>query len=212
MSIAIKVCGLTRTDAAAAAARAGAAFAGFVFYERSRRHLVPEAAAAIAAGLPEHVARVALFVDPDDADIAPVMDALKPGYIQLHGAETPGRVAAVAARFGVPVIKALPVARAGDLAAAERYPMASWLLFDARAGDNEPPGGNGRAFDWTILRGRSFSRPWMLSGGLDPANVGEALAISGARAVDVSSGVESRPGLKDPAKIAAFAAAVRSAA
>jgi phosphoribosylanthranilate isomerase len=153
------------------------------------------------------------MVDPDDADADRIAQALRPDFVQLHGAETPARARAVAERMGAGLIKVLPVAEAADLAPAADYDaIADHLMFDTKpAPDAERPGGAGRAFDWTLLAGRRFRRPWLLAGGLDPWNVAEAVRLSGAPVVDVSSGVERGPGLKDPALIAAFLDAAKRA-
>lgn len=210
MSVAVKICGLN--DPAAVAAAAEADFAGFVFFPRSPRHLEPEAAGALAAALPARVRRVAVTVDADDASLAAIVAGLRPDLIQLHGRETPARAAEIRGRFGVATIKALAIAEPQDLDAAAIYDDAiDWLLFDARppARPDALPGGNAVSFDWRMLTGRVFARPWFLSGGLGPANVRAAIAASGAAAVDVSSGVEAAPGRKDPGLIASFLRAVR---
>jgi len=213
VTVLVKICGLTTPDAVAAAADAD--FAGFNFYPRSPRNLAPAAAGALAAALPPAVRRVAVTVDADDATLAAIVAALRPDFVQLHGAEGPPRAAEIRKRFGVGAIKVIAVAAPGDFAAADRYAHSvDWLMFDAKPPPRPDalPGGNAESFDWTMLAGRHFAHPWFLAGGLDPANVAGALRVSGAQAVDVSSGVESAPGRKDPAKIAAFLAAARSAA
>ncbi|MBM3478085.1 MAG: phosphoribosylanthranilate isomerase [Alphaproteobacteria bacterium] len=205
MSVLVKICGLN--DAAAIAAASTADFAGFVFFPRSPRHVDPGAAGALAAALPRGVRRVAVTVDADDDAIAAIMAGLAPDLVQLHGREGPARAAEVGRRFGVGTIKAMAVSEPADLdRAADFAGAADWLLFDARppARPDALPGGNATSFDWTILAGRRLPLPWLLSGGLDAGNVAAAVAASGARAVDVSSGVESAPGRKDPARIAAF--------
>lgn len=210
MSVAVKICGIKTADAIDAAA--GAAFVGFNFFARSPRYVEPDTAKVLATALPSAVRRVAVVVDPDDALLATLVATLAPEFVQLHGRETPARAAEIRARFGLGIIKALAVAEPSDLAAADEFaPVADWLLFDAKPPQRPDalPGGNAVSFDWAMLQGRHFALPWMLSGGLDPANVAEAIAISGARAVDVSSGVESAPGRKDPARIAAFLRAAR---
>jgi phosphoribosylanthranilate isomerase len=162
--------------------------------------------------LPATIAKVAVLVDPDDALIADILAAAPIDLLQLHGGETPARVAEIRARFGLPVMKALGIAAPGDLDRADAFAEAAdWLLFEAKPPKSVAaalPGGNGIAFDWRWLAGRSCSLPWLLSGGLDPDNVAEAIRVSGARGVDVSSGVEARPGVKDPARIARFLDAV----
>jgi phosphoribosylanthranilate isomerase len=210
-AIAAKICGITTPEAMDAARDHGAAFVGFVFYPRSPRHVSPQQAAALADRRGGAQA-VAVTVDLDDAALAQILDTAPIDLVQLHGAETPARVAEVRARFGRPVMKSVAVAGPDDLARAESYAgVADRLLFDAKPPRQAPdalPGGNALAFDWQLLAGRSWPVPWMLSGGLNAGNVGEALRVSGARAVDVSSGVESAPGRKDPAKIAELLDAV----
>ena len=206
----VKICGLTTPDAVRAAARAD--YAGFVFYPPSPRNLSPQQAAALANALPPAVRRVALVVDTDDASLAALLRDFAADILQLHGDETPARVATIRERFGLPVMKAIAVREAGDVARASAYyAVADRLLFDARPPERPGalPGGNAEPFDWRLLAGQTFPLPGMLSGGLTPENVAAAIAISAAPAVDVSSGVEVRPGLKDPAKIAAFISAVR---
>ena len=189
----------------------GAAFVGLNFYPPSPRYLAPEEAARLAARAGPATARVGVFVDPNDELLAQVLRIVPLDMIQLHGSETPGRVAEIRGRFERPVMKAIKIAGPEDLAAVESYlPVSDRLLFDAKAPKsmaNALPGGNALAFDWRLLAGRRWARPWMLSGGLEAANLAEAVRISGATAVDVSSGVESAPGVKDPARIADFLAA-----
>lgn len=211
-----KICGVATAEAVAAAVAGGASHAGFVFYPPSPRAVRPAQAAALAAALPAAIGRVALLVDPDDAAIAAVLAALPADLLQLHGAEPPARVAEIRARFGRPVMKAIKVGAAADVAAAEAYlGVADWLLFDARAPAGKPgalPGGNALSFDWSWLAGRAWPLPWMLSGGLHADNVAEAVRVTGARQLDVSSGVEDAPGRKSPARIAAFLEAVAALA
>jgi phosphoribosylanthranilate isomerase len=212
MTVLVKICGLNTPEAVRAAADAD--FAGFVFYARSPRNVTPEAAASLAALLPERVQRVALLVDPDDDSLRTILASFRPQLLQLHGSETPERLAAIRAAHGLPLMKAIAIREAGDVAAAERYlTVADRLLFDAKP-PNRPgalPGGNAESFDWSLLAGRSFALPTMLSGGLTAANVAEAARITGVGAVDVSSGVEDRPGVKNPSKIKEFIKAARSA-
>ncbi|MDR5653322.1 phosphoribosylanthranilate isomerase [Ruixingdingia sedimenti] len=205
----VKICGLRRVADLEAAARAGAAYAGLVFFEKSPRHLSLPEARALAVAAPPGLAKVALVVDADDAALAAILAAVPVDILQLHGRESPERVAAIRARFGLPVMKAVGVATADDLPALDLYAqVADMLLVDAKAAKGAAlPGGNGLAFDWRLIAGRVWRRPWMLAGGLTPANVAEAVRLTGARQVDVSSGVESAPGVKDPALIAAFVAA-----
>jgi phosphoribosylanthranilate isomerase len=207
----VKICGLNSAEAVRAAADAD--FAGFIFYPPSPRYVEPAEAAALAAKLPKQVRRVAVFVDPDDGTLARTLDVLHADIIQLHGHETPARVAAIKRRFGLPVIKAIPISAAADFKAAAAYAdSADWLMFDAKPPKrkNSLPGGNAVSFDWRLLRGKSFPLPWLLSGGLDAANVAQAVRVSGAPAVDVSSGVETRPGQKNPFRIREFVRATRT--
>jgi len=212
VSVAAKICGINSVAAAEAAAKA--AYAGFVFFPRSPRNVTAAQARFLASRLPRHVTRVALMVDADDAALDALLEGFRPDLLQLHGKETPERVAAVRARTGLPVMKAIGVGEAADLEAAKPYEtVADRLLFDAKPPkrDGALPGGNAVSFDWTLLAGRRWARPWMLSGGLAPGNVAAAIRISGAAAVDVSSGVEDRPGHKSPRLIRRFLAAVQAA-
>jgi phosphoribosylanthranilate isomerase len=207
MTIAAKICGLSSEAAVAAAVEGGAAYLGFVFYPPSPRAVSPARAAALIAAVPPGVLRVGLFVDADDALIGAVLDAAPIDILQFHGHETPDRVADVKHRFRRPVMKAIAVAAPQDVLAAARYDeVADMLLFDAKPPRREDalPGGNGLAFDWHLIAGHSWRRPWMLSGGLTAQLLPEAVRISGASAVDVSSGVERSPGDKDPDKIREF--------
>lgn len=213
MPIAVKICGLNTPDAVAAAVSAGADYVGFVFYPPSPRAVTPEVAAELAHGIPAGIVKVGLFVDADDALLGATLTACPLDMVQLHGRETPERVLAVAGRFAIRTMKAMRIADADDVARAEPYEAAAdMLLFDAKPPANRAgalPGGNGLSFDWRLIAGRRRERPWMLSGGLDAGNVAEAVAVTGAPAVDVSSGVEVRPGVKDPRAIAAFVAAAK---
>ncbi len=211
MSVAVKICGLSTLESVAAAALGGAKFAGFVFYPPSPRNLSPEQAAPLVAGVPSGISRVGVFVDPGDELLERVLAKAPLDLIQLHGEESPERVGAIKRKFGKPAIKAIKISSEADLGEAARYfAAADWLMFDARPSkDASRPGGNALAFDWELLRQRRWPLPWMLSGGLNPGNLGEAVRISGAKAVDVSSGVESRPGVKDTAKIREFLAVAR---
>lgn len=186
---------------------------GFVFFPPSPRHLSLATARALGARVKGRVAKVALTVDADDVTFEGVIDALKPDLLQLHGVESPDRVAALKRRFGLPVMKALPVAERKDLARVALYEkIADRLIFDARAPQDAPrPGGLGQPFDWTLLNGLELDIPFMLSGGLDAGNVAEAVRITRAPGVDVSSGVERAPGEKDADKIRAFVRAARAA-
>lgn len=208
----VKICGLRTAGDVAAVAAAGAAYAGFVFFPKSPRHLTLAAAREAALAAPPGLAKVALTVDADDAALDAIVEAVPLDMLQLHGHETPDRVAAVRARYGLPVMKAIGVADEGDLAALLDYSLvADQLLIDAKPPRGaEVPGGNGLSFDWRLLVGRKWLRPWMLAGGLTPENVAAAVRLTGARQVDVSSGVESAPGIKDAARITAFVAAAQA--
>lgn len=211
MTIAIKFCGLTRPRDVAAAAEAGARYVGFVFFPKSPRNVTLAQARALALDVPVGLAKVALTVDADDAALDALIADVPLDMLQLHGHESPDRVAHVRARYGLPVMKALGVATAADLTQIDVYAKVSdQLLIDAKPPEGaDLPGGNGLAFDWRLLAGRKYwTRPWMLAGGLTPDNVADAVRLTGARQVDVSSGVESAPGLKDAARMAAFAAAL----
>lgn len=214
MSLIVKICGLSTPAALDVALDAGADMVGFVFFPPSPRNVSLATARALGARMRGRARKVALSVDADDALLDAVVKALAPDMLQLHGKETPERVGALKKRFGLPVMKAIAVEGKGDLAAAAAYiGVADRLLFDARAPrDATRPGGLGKPFDWTLIRGAVPGVPVMLSGGLDAGNVGEALRITRAPAVDVSSGVERAPGEKDPDKIRAFVRAARDAA
>jgi phosphoribosylanthranilate isomerase len=210
----VKICGLKTPEALDAALQAGADLVGFVFFPPSPRNVGFDAAHALGARARGRAGKVALSVDADDALLARIVETLRPDLLQLHGSEPPERVSAVKRRFGLPVMKALPIAEASDLAAVPAYAaVADRLLFDARPPrDATRPGGLGRRFDWRLLEQVESPIPFMLSGGLDAGNVAEALTITRAPAVDVSSGVERAPGEKDPEKIRTFIAAARAAA
>lgn len=212
MGIAAKICGLSSEEGVAAAVSGGAAYIGFVFYPPSPRAVSPGRAGALCARVPEAVRRVGLFVDAGDEAIAAALEAAPLDILQFHGQETPERVDAAKARFGLQVMKVISVAASADVEAAGRYEgVADLLLFDAKPPHRADalPGGNGLAFDWRLIAGRAWRLPWMLSGGLTAELLPEAVRISGAAAVDVSSGVERRPGDKDPDKIRAFLAVAR---
>ena len=213
MSIAAKICGLNSEAAVAAAVEGGAAYLGFVFYPPSPRAVGPARAAALCAAVPSGIQRVGLFVDADDAALRAVLDLAPIDILQFHGNETPDRIADVKVRFHRPVMKAVAVAGPEDVLAAARYEDdADMLLFDAKPPRRVDalPGGNGLAFDWRLIHGHRWRRPWMLSGGLTAELLPEAIQISGANAVDVSSGVERSPGDKDPDRIRQFLAVARS--
>lgn len=208
----IKICGLRTAEDVATAAACGAGDVGLVFFDKSPRHLSLDAAAALAKAVPIGIRKVALTVDADDAALQALLDAVPVDLLQLHGHESPERVAEVRKRFGVPVMKAVGIADADDLAVLDTYTaVAEEILVDAKPPRGGVlPGGNGLKFDWTLLEGRTWSVPWMLAGGLHAGNVAEAIRLTGAPQVDVSSGVEKAPGQKDADLIRAFCAAVRS--
>ena len=201
-----KVCGLSTPESVAAAAKAGAAYVGFVFFAKSPRNVTIEQARALALDVPVGLCKVALTVNATDAELTDILDTVPIDMLQLHGNETPERVADIKARFGLPVMKAVGVADADDLPAIAAYSrVADQLSIDAKPPKGaDLPGGNGLAFDWRLIAGRKWAVPWMLAGGLTPENVAQAVHLTGATQVDVSSGVESAPGTKDNDKIAAF--------
>jgi phosphoribosylanthranilate isomerase len=213
MSLLVKICGLKTPAALDAALEAGADMVGFVFFPPSPRNLDIEAARLLGEQVQGRARKVALSVDATDAELDRVVEALKPDMLQLHGKETPERVAVVQSRFHLPVMKALPIEQGSDLTPVRLYEkVADWLLFDGRAPRNATrPGGLGKTFDWALLENLDVKIPFMLSGGLDAGNVAEALRITHAPAVDVSSGVERAPGEKDVEKIRAFISAARAA-
>lgn len=206
----IKICGLSTIAGIDAALKGGASHIGFMHFAKSPRHVVPEKLAQIAERVPAHVKRVSILVDPDDMIVDTLIAAGGIQVLQLHGHETPARVAALRARTGLEVWKVIPVKTAADLAAGTSYAgAADLLLYEGRPSEGAAlPGGMGHRFDWSLLAGHRAPLPWGLAGGLDPANVAEAIRRTGAPLVDVSSGVESAPGVKDVDKIAAFCKAV----
>jgi len=207
--IRVKICGLRTPADVTAVARAGAAYAGFVFFGKSPRNVTLPEARLAAMAAPPGLARVALTVNADNAALDAIVEAVPLDILQLQGHESPDRVAEVRARYGLPVMKAIGIADEGDLPAIFEFStIADQLLIDTKPPRGATlPGGNGVAFDWRLLAGRRWLRPWMLAGGLTAENVAEAVRLTGARQVDVSSGVESAPGVKDAARIAAFVAA-----
>lgn len=212
--VSVKICGLTTRVALEAAVSEGARYVGFVFFPKSPRNLSRADAAALAAAVPPGVAKVALVVDPTDAELDALTAQVPVDMLQLHGAETPERVAEVKARYGLPVMKAIGIADQDDLPRIDAYAaVADQLLVDAKPPKGgDLPGGNGLAFDWQLLAGRKYwTVPWMLAGGLTRDNVAEAIRVTGARQVDLSSAVESAPGVKDPRLIADFMSALRDA-
>jgi phosphoribosylanthranilate isomerase len=214
MSLLVKICGLATPDSLDVALDAGADMVGFVFFPPSPRHVAIGAARSLGTRVRGRAQKVALTVDADDVLLDAVVEALSPDILQLHGSEPAARVAALKKRFGLPVVKAIAVATAADLAKVAVYgAVADWILFDARAPrEATRPGGLGNAFDWTLLRDAKAGVPFILSGGLTADNVAAAFAMTRAAAVDVSSGVERAPGEKDPDKIRAFVRAARHAA
>jgi len=206
-----KICGLSTPEAVARALAGGAAYIGFVFFPKSPRNISAEDAARLAASARGRAKVVAVTVDASDTDLDTIARILKPDLIQLHGKETPNRAAEVRARTAAGVIRAIPISTPDDFSVAQAFDGAvDHLMFDAKPpAGADLPGGNGAAFDWAMLKGRRFSRPWFLAGGLDPWSVGEAVRASDAPLVDVSSGVERGPGIKDPDLITAFLDAVR---
>jgi phosphoribosylanthranilate isomerase len=213
MTVGVKICGLSTEEAVAAALVGGAAYVGFVSFPKSPRHVSLETAAKLAEPVRGRVRVAVVTVDPSDAELDAIAAVLKPDLVQLHGRETPERALEVKARTGAGVIKALSVSGPEDFQAAAAWAgVADHLMFDARPpAGSALPGGVGARFDWDLLAGRSFAAPWFLAGGLTPENVADALRRSGAPLVDVSSGVETAPGLKDPRLISAFLEAVKSA-
>ncbi|MCC5974617.1 MAG: phosphoribosylanthranilate isomerase [Rubellimicrobium sp.] len=209
--IRVKICGLRDAPTLAAAVAAGAAYVGFNFFPPSPRYVSPDQAAELALQVPSGVAKVGLVVDADDAQVDALLARVPLDMLQLHGAETPERVTVLRARTGLPVIKAVGIADEADLAELDRYlKVADQILVDARPPRGAVlPGGNGLSFDWRLIAGRRWPVPWMLAGGLTPDNVAEAIALTGARQVDVASGVERGTGVKDPELIARFIGATR---
>ncbi|MDO9640029.1 MAG: phosphoribosylanthranilate isomerase [Pseudotabrizicola sp.] len=214
VDIRVKICGLRTVEDVAAVAAAGAAYMGLVFFPKSPRHLTIAQARVLALSAPVGLAKVALVVDADDASLDAITEAMPLDLLQLHGHESAERVAEIRARYGLPVMKAVGVADEGDLAQVLEYSLAAdQILVDAKPPKNaDLPGGNGLSFDWRLVAQRRWLRPWMLAGGLTPDNVAEAIRLTNARQVDVSSGVESAPGVKDAARVAAFVAATRAPA
>ncbi len=205
----VKICGLTDVESVAASVAAGARYLGFNFFPKSPRYATPPLARALAGEVPVGVCKVALVVTPQDDLLDEILGQVPIDMIQLHGSETPERVAEIKARYGLPVMKAVGVSGAEDLAKLDQHAqVADQILVDTKAPKGAVlPGGNGVTFDWDLIAGRRWAVPWMLAGGLTVENVSAAMAQTGARQVDVSSAVESAPGQKDPARIRAFLAA-----
>lgn len=204
--IRVKICGLSTAEDVRAAAEAGARYVGFVFFPKSPRNVTVEQARDLAVEVPLGVAKVALTVNADNDLLDAITGAVPLDMIQLHGSESPERVTEVKARYGLPVMKVVGLSTADDLSRIAEYEtVADQILVDAKAPkDADLPGGNGLSFDWRLLEGREWAVPWMLAGGLHAGNVAEAIALTGTRQVDLSSGVESAPGVKDPQKIKEF--------
>ena len=214
MDVRVKICGLREEAHVAAAVEAGARYVGFVFFAKSPRNMTVETAARLAATVPPGVAKVALVVDATDAELDAMVAAVPLDMLQLHGNESPDRVAGIRARFGLPVMKAVGIAGPEDVEKIALYgKVADQILVDAKAPKGAAvPGGNGLSFDWTLIARKYWPCPWMLAGGLTPDNVAEAIRLTGARQVDVSSGVELAPGVKDAGLIRAFVATAQAAA
>lgn len=208
----VKICGLRDVGMMRAAVDAGASYIGLVFFPKSPRHVTVAQALSVATATPVGVAKVALLVNPDDDQLDAILGTVPLDMLQLHGSEPPARVQEIRTRYGLPVMKAVGVADADDLASLDVYAqVADQLLVDAKPPkDAVLPGGNGLAFDWRLIAGRKWALPWMLAGGLTPDNVAEAVALTGARQIDVSSGVETAPGVKDATLISDFITAVRA--
>lgn len=213
MPLTIKICGLSTPEALDVALESGADMVGFVFFPPSPRHIGPELARRLSLRVKGRAQKVALVVDASNEALSAIIEALKPDFLQLHGKESPERVGVIRSYYGLPVIKALPIAERDDLRPVRQYAnVADRIIFDARAPESATrPGGLGKTFDWTLLTGLNLKIPYMLSGGLDAGNVAEALRITRAPGVDVSSGVERVPGVKDPAKIRTFIRTARAA-
>ena len=211
-SASVKICGLSRSEDVSAAVDAGAAYVGFVFFEKSPRHVSLETARALALDVPVGIAKVGLVVNASDAALDALIEAVPLDVLQLHGSEDPERVTAIKDRYGLPVMKAIGVADESDLVALDAYAhVADQLLVDAKPPKGaDLPGGNGLSFDWRLITGRRWPVPWMLAGGLTPETVAEAVRLTGALQVDVSSGVESAPGVKDANLIHAFVSAAKA--
>lgn len=213
MTVRVKICGLGRIEDVDACVKAGAAYVGFVFFPKSPRHLELAAARDLALRVPDGIAKVALVVDATDAELDRLTEYVPLDMLQLHGKETPDCVSEIRTKYGLPVMKAVGIADESDLAALDEYSrVADQLLVDAKPPKTTKlPGGNGLTFDWRLIAGRRWLVPWMLAGGLTSENVAQAIRLTGANQVDVSSGVESAPGVKDAGKIAAFTLATNAA-
>jgi len=208
MNTKVKICGITEPESLRVTIESGADFIGFVFYDPSTRNITPQNAAPLIASIPSHIASVALFVNPTDEQLEMTLSVARTDYIQLHGSEDPTRVKTIKSRFNIPVIKAIGIASEEDIALARTYEdTADWLLFDTKSPNH---GGTGQSFDWALLQNKSFTKPVMLSGGLHADNVKDAMRQVSPNGIDVSSGVESSPGIKDVLKITNFIKEVKS--
>jgi phosphoribosylanthranilate isomerase len=204
-NVQVKICGLTTSDAVKSAVKYGADYLGFVFYRPSPRYVDPKLAHKLTSKLPKNVKKVAVVVDVSPAELASIIKVFRPDYIQLHGKETESDIEHIKKKFGIPVIKAIKVRSSDDVAKGLRFiGIADIILFDAKAPDALLPGGNGLSFDWTLLKARKIDTPWILSGGLNLQNIEDALHITKASMLDVSSSLESAPGIKDPQLIELF--------
>lgn len=207
----VKICGINDLKALEASVSGGARFAGFVFYKDSPRFVTIEEAQNLSQNTPKGVRRVGVFVDPSNQELEKITDEVNLDIIQLHGHETPERLTEIRESTNLPVMKAMRIATKYDLEDLEDYEtVADWLLFDAKPGNSDLPGGTGKTFDWSLLKGRTFSKPWILSGGLTDENVMDAIDLLNPKVVDVSSGVESEPGQKDYEKIKTFIHTVKT--
>lgn len=206
----IKICGLTTFDAVRSAVKSGANYIGFVFYPLSPRNIAPHIATGLARHIPKNIKTVAVLVDAGDDEIDAILKHFMPDILQFHGKETVERISAIKEKYKIPVIKAIPIRNSDDVAKGGIFSsVADMLLFDSKVPNVKMPGGNGIAFDWSLLRLHEFDVPWFLSGGLNIQNVTEAISITGAKAVDVSSSLESEPGKKDPELIKLFIEKIR---
>ncbi len=210
MKIKAKICGLTTKDAVDSAVENGAEFLGFVFFPPSPRNITAKKAAELTADIPNNTKKVGVFVDPTDDELECVLKDFKLDYIQCHGSESKEQIYELRVKYGLPIIKAIAVRCSDDVAKGKQYAnVADMLLFDAKVPSSPLPGGNGLAFDWTLLKNRNFEVPWFLSGGINIQNVTKAMAISGAKMIDISSSLESEPGVKDPELIKEFLSKIK---
>lgn len=205
-----KICGITTIEAIHAVIEGGAEYVGFVFFHKSPRNVTPQKANELASELPKHIKTVAVLVDAENTEIENILKFFKPDYLQCHGSETTERIYDLRIKYNLPVIKAIPVRSSDDIARGKLHAnTADMLLFDAKVPNAPLPGGNGLAFDWSLLKAREFSVNWFLSGGINIQNIADAVRTSGAKMVDISSSLESEPGIKDPHLIKEFLKAVK---